>query len=584
MGLATGEAAEEEADWYGRPVVEAARLCALAQPGETLLTAVTHDVVGSRSSLPLAYAGTLLLKGLPNPVPTYRIVAADPGSPAATTGRRRMRWIGVAVVVVLAAAAALVVTARSRRSDVDQVASDQPATTPTPSTSTSTLTSTSAEVRAVPTAAPVDYVPRLEARECSAEESEGDPTVMCSTLVVPMDRTDVDGGSVRLPVVRAPSLDGVGNGIPNVVVAAGVGALATSNLRAVSEQVRLALRGEDDAKPSLACPELDAGRRERLAKAMQQAVAEVDGLLAACRDRLASDGVALDHFGPTDVADDVRDLATALEVDQIDLRVVYDTSAFAFDLLKRAPGLVRAVNFNGPQTASSVSLVSQRAEEAWDAYVQQCAAEAACRPRAVELDASLDRLLGELRAAPRVVDVTIAGETTTAPMLLDADRFAFGVWVALSDPPGRQYLADVLLTENIALAATYLSTVPLNGEPYGLRRTLWQCAEGVVPAELLAEAGVAGRWRILVDTMLPDPATMSTFPSLGVTPSLWRRPLQRSCSSAHSIRSPRPTTPRGTCRACRTHRLERCRTPSTGVCRGRRLASTTSARRSWPIR
>ena len=86
VGLATGEAAEEEADWYGRPVVEAARLCALAQPGETLLTAVTHDVVGSRSSLPLASAGSLLLKGLPNLVPTYRIGAADPGRPPQPPG------------------------------------------------------------------------------------------------------------------------------------------------------------------------------------------------------------------------------------------------------------------------------------------------------------------------------------------------------------------------------------------------------------------------------------------------------------------------------------------------------------------
>ena len=77
VGLATGEAAEHEGDWYGRPVVEAARLCTKAQPGETLLTAVTRDVIGSRGSIPLTSAGMVVLKGLPGPVAAFRIGAAD---------------------------------------------------------------------------------------------------------------------------------------------------------------------------------------------------------------------------------------------------------------------------------------------------------------------------------------------------------------------------------------------------------------------------------------------------------------------------------------------------------------------------
>jgi class 3 adenylate cyclase len=50
VGIATGEAAEEDGDWFGTPVVEAFRLCAHAEPGETLLSAATRQVVGTRST------------------------------------------------------------------------------------------------------------------------------------------------------------------------------------------------------------------------------------------------------------------------------------------------------------------------------------------------------------------------------------------------------------------------------------------------------------------------------------------------------------------------------------------------------
>jgi class 3 adenylate cyclase/pimeloyl-ACP methyl ester carboxylesterase len=499
VGLATGEASEHDGDWYGRPVVEAARLCAKAEPGETLLTALTRDVIGSRGSIPLTSAGMVVLKGLPGPVPVFRIGAADHAAGTPKPTRRRPLWIAVAVVLAVGTTAVVIATTRSTRSEGEQLESDQTGTAP--ATTTSPPISLAGAVSA---AATDGYTPRLEPRDCSAHESEGDPTVTCFTLVVPMDRTDLAAGNVRLPVVRAPALDGAGTGVPNVLVALGGGALATSSLRVVSEQVRLAVRGEDDATPSLACPELDTGRVSRLAEPMQQAVTEVNELLDDCRVRLTSDGVALDRFGPSDVADDIRDLATAIGVSKIDLRVVYETNSVALEMLKRGPGIVRAVTFGGPNAVSSVSLLSARAEAAWDAYIRQCAAQAACAPRAGELDAALDRLLDELTAAPRPVDVTIPGETGTKPLLMDGDRFAFGVWVALSDPLARQYLADVVLTGNLDTAAAYLTAVPFNGEPIGLRAMLWRCAEGVAAAELVAEASVAGRWRILVDTMLSD--------------------------------------------------------------------------------
>lgn len=68
IGLASGEIAEEDGDVFGLPVVEAARLCAAAQPGQTLATDVVRAMLGSRGRYQLSPRGELSLKGIPQPV------------------------------------------------------------------------------------------------------------------------------------------------------------------------------------------------------------------------------------------------------------------------------------------------------------------------------------------------------------------------------------------------------------------------------------------------------------------------------------------------------------------------------------
>ena len=72
IGVSTGDAVEEDGDYFGETVVQAARLCAAAQGGEILAT----DVVGllARSSEhEFEPVGELDLKGLPEPVAAVRV-------------------------------------------------------------------------------------------------------------------------------------------------------------------------------------------------------------------------------------------------------------------------------------------------------------------------------------------------------------------------------------------------------------------------------------------------------------------------------------------------------------------------------
>ena len=68
IGISFGEADSHENDYFGVPVVEAARLCAIADGGQILATELASLLAGSRAGLDLVPIGPKSLKGLPEPV------------------------------------------------------------------------------------------------------------------------------------------------------------------------------------------------------------------------------------------------------------------------------------------------------------------------------------------------------------------------------------------------------------------------------------------------------------------------------------------------------------------------------------
>ncbi len=72
VGISVGEATTEDGDWFGPPVVEAARLCAVARGGQVL---ATHTVALLSSGAPftLIPAGAFDLKGIGDGVPAYEL-------------------------------------------------------------------------------------------------------------------------------------------------------------------------------------------------------------------------------------------------------------------------------------------------------------------------------------------------------------------------------------------------------------------------------------------------------------------------------------------------------------------------------
>ena len=101
IGIAHGEATPTRGDYFGEPVVEAARLCARADGGQILATDIVRLLARAQRARVRAGRSRSTLKGLPEPVDAVRgALAAAPRRPAAAApepaGRPpgRRRWSG----------------------------------------------------------------------------------------------------------------------------------------------------------------------------------------------------------------------------------------------------------------------------------------------------------------------------------------------------------------------------------------------------------------------------------------------------------------------------------------------------------
>lgn len=68
VGVSAGDATYEDDDWFGTPVVEAARLCSAAAGGQILISDIVRVLAGTRSDHAVVAIGPIEGKGLPAPI------------------------------------------------------------------------------------------------------------------------------------------------------------------------------------------------------------------------------------------------------------------------------------------------------------------------------------------------------------------------------------------------------------------------------------------------------------------------------------------------------------------------------------
>jgi class 3 adenylate cyclase/tetratricopeptide (TPR) repeat protein len=96
VGLSVGEATREDDDYFGDPVIEAARLCARAEGGQILAADAVRFMAGRRNRNECRSVGPLDLKGLPEPLEAVEVLweplgRAESGPTIPLPGRLQVR-------------------------------------------------------------------------------------------------------------------------------------------------------------------------------------------------------------------------------------------------------------------------------------------------------------------------------------------------------------------------------------------------------------------------------------------------------------------------------------------------------------
>jgi class 3 adenylate cyclase len=418
VGISAGEAVEEDRDWFGTPVVEAARLCAAADAGHTLVSDVVRALVGTRGGHRFRSRGRVALKGIPEPVAASAVERERPAPVLRTpTRRRRARWLVAATAAALAVAVAVALVVATAGND------------PSPETAGAV----------VPPA--VGYTPRYAPRACPGDVAATVTGARCGTLTVPEDRANPDNGrTVRLLVTRAPARGAV---TEDPVLDLGADNLASSPVREHADEIRISPRGYAPSEPVLACPEYASVVPNSWTRPNRDArtKAEGQGALRQCRARLEREGVALDAYNLEAAGQDAVDLLRALRLSRVHLVSGDVATIAALEVVRTAPGAVATLTLQVPVVPGKSSYTDPTAylAGAFDRYIELCEADAACAAFG-DLRAVYEQSYESYRTSPRTANGD-DGDGHRQAVLLDGDRIAQAVAGALLDPTSRGLLA-----------------------------------------------------------------------------------------------------------------------------------------------
>ncbi len=90
IGVSLGDTTADDGDYFGEPVVEAARLCAHAQGGQIVINDLVHRLAGARDGHSFRLLGDLELKGISEPVAAFELVW-EPAIPTGIALPERLR-------------------------------------------------------------------------------------------------------------------------------------------------------------------------------------------------------------------------------------------------------------------------------------------------------------------------------------------------------------------------------------------------------------------------------------------------------------------------------------------------------------
>jgi len=407
VGISHGEVTSEEGDWFGSPVVEAARLQSEAKPGTVLAAALIRTIVGSRARFTFDAVAPLELKGIPGLFSAYQVREATQGAaggdhPAVADrrsgrsvrqtlrraslwrpGRRRL-FLALLIIALLSVGLTYISVHLSVH-----------------------LRSAPANA-AVRTQTDLGYTPRYVSIQCPPDAQSG-PGAICGELTVPQDRTHPKARQVHLLVVRAAAETAKSGATPIVDLGDGEGPASTTRL--YSNYISLSVRGGQGSVPELTCPELETSAENSLAlvAGSVQVTTARESALTTCREQLQAEGVDPNDYGLDAAAADVRDLLKVLGVRQANLLAFDEAmSLLAFDIMRQYPQLVRSVSIEDgvPPGYSEEDASVANFNGALISYAALCAKDSLCHSAFPDVRGQVARGVLTLNNSPMIVSTS----------------------------------------------------------------------------------------------------------------------------------------------------------------------------------
>jgi pimeloyl-ACP methyl ester carboxylesterase len=328
----------------------------------------------------------------------------------------------------------------------------------------------------------------------------------CGYLTVPENRDDPDSPMIRLAVATLEATAPDPHDDPIVFLTGGPGGSGLGEGPGVAQAWRrdrdvifFDQRGTLKSEPFLACPEVDEFMTATVGMSWSDpaTASESAAVVRTCRDRHAAGGVDLAMYNTTASASDVADLRVAMGYDEWNLYGVSYGTDLALQILRDHPAGIRSVVVDAvvPPSVNPLESGWRAGVESATAIYDACAADPLCDAAFPEGQAEYVRVLHDLAAAPRTIEVIDPATGEDATVVIDAIKLAYTV--AFSTLIGSAtkmpaMIHDLAAGDGTSAALEVLAGVfPPSFNSYGL---MW----GVLCREMaqitdLAAIGAAGR-------------------------------------------------------------------------------------------
>ena len=263
--------------------------------------------------------------------------------------------------------------------------------------------------RAAPAAEGTATVPRFEPAPCpklpGAEELA---KASCGYLVVPEDRSQPNGRTIRLMVAKYPARSPEKRPDPVVYLAGGPGDIAPLEINGLiaADFIRnrdiyvVSQRGTMFSEPALTCAAADDFARELLGLRFYSEATKRAHLAATetCHRELAITGAKLSAYKSTESAADFADLRKVLGFIKWNIYGTSYGSYLAQTLMRDHPEGIRSVVLDSVlPTTYNVAENWQNARDGFDNIFQACAAEPTCNAAHPHLEQTFTGLVTSSR-------------------------------------------------------------------------------------------------------------------------------------------------------------------------------------------